>query len=752
MKILSQVSNLAGNLKLYWNKPPKGRHMSFKEIASLSFGGMGVKFIVFCVANMILSVGNTLIGNTIGIPPKALYFIYLLSVVCSFPLTALRASIIDNSHNKKGKYRPFVLYMGLPTVILSVAFTWMPYDVMTLFQKCAVVLAFNIGFQFFYNFLVDSYDSILNVLSPNTYERSDAASVKSVTDSFAPTIANLLLPLLAKAITGENTLFDMRIYRIVYPPIIILGFVLSMLIYFNTEEKIVQAKTHTVHIKFTDAFRAVAKNKYFWIISLAGWIGFLESAFKNILGWLYNYQNACSAGEYSLITTILGNASLWPMMFAPFIIRAIGKRNMLIFSNILNIFFILKIEDTNKLIWLILVCSFVNTMATMLGNTLTPSINGDIRDYQQYITGERIDGMFVAVGLIGSVVTLATSSVLPYIYEWAGLNENVAVSLGFDKSNVYDVLYDTYYFKRICSILVGASAVGACLNVIPYFFYDLSEQKQKAMVTVLKIRAMFEDYGNDALSDEQMIEAIDIIEESSVLVNEQSVKLSKSEIKEARKSHDKAAVKQAKTAYKENKLKNSKIETAKYVINEINKFRTPEAQHEVERALRTVSAGAEALSEVEPNLLKEAKALPQKTNEEKSLRSSEIEFARSRIRSSKIIRKYYPDGLTVFDTSVFDKLFSEEDEIDSALTKTYEDFYSAKASKDSENAKACRTEIRRLKTKTSALKKEIKSAVNQNSVYCRAAKPYLDSQKLLKQRNNYMHYEDIKKRYLIVKT
>lgn len=34
------------------------------------------------------------------------------------------------------------------------------------------------------------------------------------------------------------------------------------------------------------------------------------------------------------------------------------------------------------------------------------------------------------------------------------------------------------------------------------------------MVTVLKIRALFEDYGNNALSDENLIEAIDMIEEA----------------------------------------------------------------------------------------------------------------------------------------------------------------------------------------------------------------------------------------------
>ena len=34
------------------------------------------------------------------------------------------------------------------------------------------------------------------------------------------------------------------------------------------------------------------------------------------------------------------------------------------------------------------------------------------------------------------------------------------------------------------------------------------------MVTVLKIRALFEEYGNNALSDENLIEAINMIEEA----------------------------------------------------------------------------------------------------------------------------------------------------------------------------------------------------------------------------------------------
>ena len=70
------------------------------------------------------------------------------------------------------------------------------------------------------------------------------------------------MPLFAKLITKDNTLYDMRIYRILYPPMLIIGFLISMLVYVNVEEKTVRAKTHVIRIKFSDAFKAIAQNKY----------------------------------------------------------------------------------------------------------------------------------------------------------------------------------------------------------------------------------------------------------------------------------------------------------------------------------------------------------------------------------------------------------------------------------------------------------------------------------------------------------
>lgn len=731
----TKVKTLLGNLKKYWSVPPKGRYMTFKEIASLSFGGIGVKFIVYCINQMMIVVGNTLIGNTIGIDPSALYIIYILSVLSGFPLTALRAKMIDNTRSMKGKYRPYLISMGIPTVILGAAFIWMPYERMTLFWKCSVVLAFNIGFQFFFKFYNDAYDSLINVLSPNSIERSDVLSVRSVVENFSPSIANIFLPLVAKMITGDNTLYNLKIYRVLFPPMLLAGFAISVLVYVNTEEKIVQAKTHVIGMKFTDAFRAIARNKYFWIISLAGWLGFLENSFNGILGWLYNYQHAATPAQYSIIVAIAGNASFWPNLVAPFFIRKYGKKKILICTNLLNIVFILtmlpiiRMTGSGSIIWLLLVFTFINQFITSLGHLLTPSVNADIRDYQQYVTGERIDGMFAAVGLIGEVITLVTGFVLPMLYERSGLNQSVAVSLGYDGSNVYDVLYDKSYFISISSVLIIASAVGAALNVIPFFFYDLSETKQKAMVRVLKIRALFEDYGNNVLSNDALVETVDIIKESEEYCEKEPNVIQK-------KGADKAVI-------KEQLEENEKIEIALVVQKELTRFETEYGKLQLENARRMVSAGLDGFISASTVTKAAAKAMPKNTEPERERRREALMQASQIKASEKAIKKYFPKGIVKFDNSVFDTLFTREDDNELKLHNALNKMKKAKEAKDGAQVAMLKSTVEQLQKERKKIAAEIKDATEKNSVYYRAAKPYLDAEKLLIQAENYSKLDEI---------
>lgn len=746
-KIFNAIKSFPKALKKYWRTAPDGRYMPYKEIAAVSFGSIGGRIIVYCVSQMIVAVGNTLIGNTIGVKPSNLYAIYIISLITAFPLTALRARMIDNTRSMKGKYRPYIITMGFPTFLLGSLFVWMPYGSMSQLMKCAVVLAFNIAFQFFYTFFNDVQDSLINVLSPNSIERSDVVSIKNVVENISPSILNIVFPILAKMITGEDTLYDIRIFRYLYPPILFGGFLLTLIVYFNTEEKIVQAKSHFIEIKFIDALKQVVRNKYFWIISLGGWLGFLEGSFNNIIGWMYSYQNACTPAQYSIIIAVSGNASFWPNLFAPYLIRKYGKKKILVVSNLMNIGFIaimypaVRATGTAAAIWLMLFCVFVNTLMTALGHCLNPSINADIRDYQQYVSGERIDGMFAAVGLVGNIISIVTGAVLPQIYERAGLNEATAISLGYSGENVYDVLYNNELFIHISTVLIIASVIGAVLNVVPFFFYDFTETKQKAIVKVLRIRAMFEDYGNGILTDKSREEGVAIINEANALSAEgkQSVEEIAAALKAAKGDERKAL----KTKLFDAQKHNESVDVAQFILDEMDKYNSPVGKAQYDYAKAVYEAGPNGYRALELISVADAKAMTANTAEEKELRRMTIRFAKEMQSAKKAADKYFGAEVIPFDISVLEDMFSREDAIDVETQDIIRNIKQANENGNKEAANAGRQILEALRKEKAELKTSIKVATEKNTEYNRAAKPYIDAVRIITQKENYENLDKI---------
>lgn len=796
MNLGEKIKTGVSNVRTYWKTPMAGRHMTFREIAAYSGGGIGAYMIITIGMACLLAANNTLLSSTLGVDATDMYIMYVIAVLANIPLTGIRANIIDNTRNKAGKYRPYIVSMAIPTAVISILMVWFPYNKLEMLvgtgtwfgesrayiAKCAIIMVLNLFLHFFYYFFYDAYENLIHVLSPNTQERADVASVKSVVYSLAPTLVNLFTPIIAKHIFHTNST-DIRVYRLLYPILGVLGILLCIVVYKYTEEKIVQARTHVVQIKFTDALREVAKNKYFWIISLAGWIGFLEASYANVLYWLYNYGGACSGDAYGIVVTVYGNASLWGMLLAPFCIRRWGKKAVLVVTNMFNIAFILLMlpftnEISNLTIWLVMGCLYLNAFMGSFAHILNPAIQADIRDYQQYKTGERIDGMFSAVATIGTVISLVTSSVLPIIYERGGITkENAAVvtanpdvlsrMLGDGKTvgqilaeqlaegqdnytNSFSALYDPKVLLPLLHVLIIVSAVGALMNVIPYFWYDFNEKKQKSVVRVLRVRALFEDYGNNALDDGQLVEAIDLIHDAREKAAQAPAEVSKNDYKSIK---DKAKRKAAKKAYREALQMNEEIEISKFVCDELDKFSTDLVKHQVSVYRTVYNAGLKGLqannmADLRAELAS-AKAMPKTTAEEKELRKFSIEVAKKKISSRKAIDKYFKDDAEFVQPafSVLEGYFNEEDACDDKLKVLYAEQRIAKKEHDAAKAKALKAEINAEQVKRKQARAKSKAEMDKHAYFNRAAKPYLDAEKLIKQEENYKHFDEIAAMY-----
>ena len=748
-----KVSTTWNNVVLHWKTPALGKYVSYKEIIAYGVGGMGVQFVMFFCSLIALSATSFLVGNTIGIKPMHLQYMAVASTIIGFGITIGRSYIIDSARFKSGKFRPWLAITGIPTVIIAVVFVWLPYETMSYMQKViAVFLCYNL-LQCFYPFFQQAYTDLANVISPNSHERTDIVSVSSIIYSMAPSLTGLFVPMLSTLTGGLNSITT---YRIIHPLVAVVGLLLSYVAYAGTRERIIVAESHVTQFKFSDAFRAVAKNKYFWITSLAGWLGFLEGAVGVIIGWTFIYAYPNRMGLYGVATTLIGNAALWAMLICPIAIRVLGKRNLLIWCNVTNVVLIGLLYPLYNNIPALIILYYLNGFVNSFSIVYTPGINADMRDYQQYFTGERIDGMFGAVGIIGSFIGMFTGMVLPTIYQMLGLEDN------------YDVLEVASFREDMFDVLIIAAVIGAALNFVPYLFYDLTETKQRGIVKVLKIRAMFEDYGNGILRDESIVEAIDIIDEANLLYKDRTLMTTKDDIKKAErlpartpeeKEFKKNEIKRLKAAYKEfntqnrgikkdrinqakampkstdaekaarkaaikaakkenrelNKL-NADISVCDFIIDEMNKYNTLRIQKQVERSRALEAAGYAGIFNYSKEDMAEAKDLPKSTHEEREIRSDAITHARALKNARKAMIKFYGSPENIVEPS---------DDAFKAAEALPDDTFAHQLEK----------------------KRTVKKLVNEKSKYIRSVKPLLDARRQLTEKENYAHLDDIRARY-----
>lgn len=748
-----KVGTIWNNVVLHWKTPALGKYVPYKEIIAYGIGGMGVQFVIFFCWQIALSATSFLVGNTIGIKPIHLQYMAVASTIIGFGITIGRSYIIDSARFKSGKFRPWLAITGIPSTAIAVIFVWLPYDTMSYLQKVAAVfICYNL-LQCFYPFFQQAYTDLANVISPNSHERTDIVSVSSIIYSMAPSLTGLFVPMLSTLTGGLNSITT---YRIIHPIVAIVGLLLSYIAYAGTRERIIVAESHVTQFKFSDAFRAVAKNKYFWITSLAGWLGFLEGAVGVIIGWTFIYAYPNRMGLYGVATTLIGNAALWAMLLCPVAIRVIGKRNLLIWCNVTNVLLIGLLYPLYNNIPALIILYYLNGFVNSFSIVYNPGINADMRDYQQYFTGERIDGMFGAVGIIGSFIGMFTGMVLPIIYQMLGLEDN------------YDVLEVASFREDMFDVLIIAAVIGAALNFVPYLFYDLTETKQRGIVKVLKIRAMFEDYGNGILHDESIVEAIDIIDEANLLYKDRALMTTKDDINKAKRlpartpeekefrkkeiarlraaykefnaqnrdikkdrvskaktmpggtkeeqAARKAAIKAAKKENKELNKLNADISVCDFIIDEMNKYNTLRIQKQVERSRALEAAGYNGIFDYNKEIMAEAKALPRSTHEEREIRSDAIVHARALKNARKAMIKFYGTP---------DKIVEPSEEAFKAAEALPEDTFSHQVAK----------------------KKTVKKLVNEKSKYIRSVKPLLDARRQLTEKENYAHLDDIRERY-----
>lgn len=710
VKIKDTAVGAVKEVTSHWSKPGKGNFVSYKEVLNLGLGGMGQQFVMIMTGYLGLSAGNTLLGSTLGLRPMHLQYMAMVQTVLGIFFCILRGKIVDNTRTRYGRFRPYIALMGFPIVLLTAIFIFLPFETMGYTSRLIASFAFAITVSMVLPMFTDTYNELQTVITPNSEERTKVLAINSLIYSFAPTVAYFIIPLLSQ-LTGGYT--DIRTYRYIIVPMAVLGVSLNLFTAFGCKERVVTSQSYVQKVGVLEGVKEIYRNKHWWLRTIAGWVGFLEGACGVIFGWVYIYGTQ-DMTTYALLTTVLGSASGIAMVITPFLMKRLGNRTLLLVHNGLNVLFVTMMTFTFRIPLLFFIFLYLNSLINALSIVYNQAMHSEVKDYQQYISGKRMDFMFGVAGLIGTPIGLVTGLVIPYVYECMGLTTN------------YDILYDPNVRNTMFYILCLLSIVGAIMNLIPFSFYSLSREKHRNIIKVLRYRALFDDYENDCLNAEEIVIAIDGIREGYEILNAPApdLKALKAKVKEAKAlpvekleatAQHKEAVRAARAGVRAGKKLLEQKDAVPILIDELTKFQKPENIRQVQRAKDLIAIGLTQLSGINASILEDAKTLPSATKEEKAVRAFEIKRAKAMLKMAKKIRKNYPNGVCEPDPAT----------LNDALNMPY-------ATKEESRARA----------------KAVKAAEKEIQLFHATVKPYQDAQKLVRdERVSRTIYPEIEKMY-----
>jgi len=487
--LLTKAKTVLSDAKAQWKTPGEGKCVPYKEVAAYSVGGAGVHFITDMVGMISLNAGSMIVGASIGLKAMDIQTMNVISTLIMLLIAPTRAMLFDNTKSKMGKFRPYILFLGLPTAILGTVFVYLPYESMEYNQKLISAFAVYTLLQFCSPFYLSAYASLVQVLSTNSKERSWIIGISSIVYSFAPTVINPIVPLI-------GPLDDIKTYRIAFPIFCTLGVFVSMLSVFGTKEKAILPKQYVQKMGFFEGLKKVSKNKYFWIINISTWGSFLNTGYSYLFQWVF-YYGMNNPAIYSIMTVIKGEASTPGLILGAPLTNKLGKKRVCLLSFTVQTLCMALMLTCYENYILFFILMFIKDMFGALSIIFLPSIKADVMDYQQYKTGDRLEGFIEQSGvLLGSIIGLVTGYAIPLVMKSYGLTNN------------YSDLFNADFRNPLLKAMIICSFFGTFISIIPYLFYDLTEEKRSNMVRAFKIRALFSDFKDGKAEDEKLIEAV----------------------------------------------------------------------------------------------------------------------------------------------------------------------------------------------------------------------------------------------------
>lgn len=436
--------------------------------------------------------------NVLKLTPLFVLLLMLLARVWDAVNDPIMGYIMDRSHPKRGKMRPYLLYTPIPIAILTVLLFYAPNLSGTKLMVYAAITYVLWGM--IYTASDVPFWSLPNAMTPNPDERGSIISKGRTANgvgSAVPMAFFMILGFVLPKFNLSGTELEKTKYMVIAMFCAIVGNILFSSVYFKSKERVripdppkrkKGEKTALGQIfsckplMLTAAMGILSSARYMY---QAGAVHVARYSFyigKDLTGLTEIEKEAALQSNISLVSTVFQIASalgmFGAMLLMPVLFKKFNYKQIIISTSLMG-------AVSSMIVWFLgyerfwLCVPFFVISCIPLGaiNVCAFAMIGDCLDYMEWKTGARLTGLGSAIqSFVTKLGNAVSTSFIIVMY----MIVNLDVASISAKVTANPLEMDAGVRTGMFSLISIIPAVSLLLCTVPLFFYDLvGEKKEK---------------------------------------------------------------------------------------------------------------------------------------------------------------------------------------------------------------------------------------------------------------------------------
>ena len=267
--------------------------------------------------------------NVVGASAAAAASIIAVSKILDGLSDLAMGYIVDHTHSKWGKARPWIARLCIPLAVCTVLMFSVPSSFAGPVQIAYMFLTYNLVSTIFYTGINVPYATMQGLMTRDQYERGLLGNFRNLLATAGTMTINTVV-LKMTGFFGGGDAYTQRGWTLTFVVLMIVFVILNMFMFFTCKERVVEGgadgKGETV--SFIKGLKGLVKNKY-WILMVISVFAmyFMMSTFfgSAVYFTMYNMGND---GYYAMVSNLLSIAQIITLFITPFLMKKVSKRNL----------------------------------------------------------------------------------------------------------------------------------------------------------------------------------------------------------------------------------------------------------------------------------------------------------------------------------------------------------------------------------------------------------------------------------------